>query len=74
MPFVECAEVVCLLAYIYWVLGMRYASLGVFIPTWGNDPISLEFFKWVETTELVLVAITLKLTPRQSANTCGSIL
>ena len=22
----------------------------IFIPTWGNDPISLIFFKWVETT------------------------
>ena len=39
-----CREVVC------WLIFIGYASLGVFIPTWGNDPISLEFFKWVETT------------------------
>ena len=39
-----CREVVC------WLIFIGYASLGVFIPTWENDPISLEFFKWAETT------------------------
>ena len=27
----------------------------IFIPTWGNDPIWLIFFKWVETTNLKVV-------------------
>ena len=28
-----------------------FQRLLIFIPTWGNDPISLIFFKWVETAE-----------------------
>ena len=27
-----------------------FQTLFMFIPTWGNDPIWLIFFKWVETT------------------------
>ena len=30
--------------------GWRFQISFIFIPTWGNDPIWLIFFKWVETT------------------------
>ena len=30
----------------------------IFIPTWGNDPIWLIFFKWVETTNQILIWIS----------------
>ena len=31
-------------------LGGGFKYCFIFNPTWGNDPISLIFFKWVETT------------------------
>ena len=27
----------------------------IFTPTWGNDPIRLIFFKWVETTNQIYI-------------------
>ena len=33
-----------------WVAGWWFQTVFMFTPTWGNDPIWLIFFKWVETT------------------------
>ena len=33
-----------------WMTGWWFQIFFIFIPTWGNDPIWLIFFKWAETT------------------------
>ena len=38
----------------------------IFTTTWGNDPIGLIFFKWVETTNQFEVDLFLLLKPRNS--------
>ena len=35
---------------IFWVLGGDFEYVFIFTFTWGNDPIWLIFFNWVETT------------------------
>ena len=33
-----------------WITTWWFQIFFIFIPTWGNDPIWLIFFRWVETT------------------------
>ena len=35
---------------VYWVVATQIVF--IFVPIWGNDPIWLIFFRWVETTNL----------------------
>ena len=45
---------------MYFLLGGGFILFSMFIPTWGNDPICLVFFNWVETTNWSGFAMVVK--------------
>ena len=58
----------CLSSRMWWqVIGVWVVFVGflgggfkyffIFTPTWGNDPIWLIFFKWVETTNYIFLRV-----------------
>jgi len=54
-----------LLIYIYLFIhtGWWFQRFFTFIPTWGNDPIWLIFFKWVETTNSYICVLKWHFSP-----------
>jgi len=55
----------CFCKYIY-ITRWWFEIFLIFIPTWGNDPIWLIFFKWIETTNKIRYIVYCKCVITQS--------